>query len=219
MISRRKFLLSSLAASAAAPAFAQSLPRHADPHRRSCRARRRHRHPGPRHEPAARDPVGPDRHRGEPLRRRWADRHAPGHRRRARRPYAADGGDQRHHVARGEQGRASVRDRARLGAGVARFRAALHPGGASGRAGEERRRADRLRQEEPGQAGVWFVRLGRGVASLRRAVRADGRHRHAARAVPRHGPRRAGPARRARSVAVRAGDHRDAADRGGHACA
>ena len=34
------------------------LPRHADPHRGACRARRRHRHPGPRHEPAARRPCG-----------------------------------------------------------------------------------------------------------------------------------------------------------------
>ena len=84
-----------------------------------------------------------------------------------------------------------------------------HPVGA----GEERRRADRLRQGQSRQAQLRLVRRRRGVASLGRAVRADGGHRHAARALSRHGAGGAGPARRAHPDDLRAGGHGDAAHR------
>ena len=71
-------------------------------------------------------------------------------------------------------------------------------------------RADRLRQAEPGQALVRLLGRGLGIASLRRAVRADGRHRHAARALSRHRPGRHRPARRPHrhDVLARAGRSR-----------
>ena len=65
-------------------------------------------------------------------------------------------------------------------------------------------------EEASRHAVLRLLRRRRGVASLGRAVCADGRHRHAARALSRHGTGGARPARRPHPAGVRAGDHRDA---------
>ena len=111
----------------------------------------------------------------------------------------------------------AVRNLARSRADLAGLRAALYPGRASVGAGEERGRADRAREEKSRRAVLWLFRRGRGLASVGRAVRADGRHRDAARALSRH---RAGgdrSARRPHSASVLAGADRDAAYRRRHA--
>ena len=161
------------------------------------------------------DDVGPDRHLGVPAGRCRRHRHAAGGRRAARRRDAADGVHRRDPVARERRARA-VRHHARAQPHLADRRSALHSGRQSERAGAQHRRADRARQGRSRQALVRLVRRRLGLASLGRAVRADDRHRDAARAVSRHRARRHRSARRSDRPDVLARAGGDAAHRGRH---
>ena len=168
---------------------AQNFPSGPVTHHRAVSARRRDRRARPRAQPPSAEPVGPAGRDRISSRRRRPDRHAAGGERAGRRLHAVDGVDRRDPDA-GEQTAAAARRRQlrhhpRPRADLTDRRAALHPGGQSVAAGENRRRAHRLCQAESRQAVVRLVRRRLRLASFRCAVRAGWRGRPAACALSR----------------------------------
>ena len=146
-------------------------------HHRAVHAGGLDRHPGADVRTGAGSKARQDGRGREPAGRRPADRRRRGRQGRARRPHAADGDE----LGDGRQSDALQEDRLRSGEGFRADRdggaSAVHPAGQSGAAGQQRRRADRLRQGQPGQAQLRLGRHRRIASSLRRAVQQPHRHR------------------------------------------
>ena len=191
------------------------LSERAGPDHRSIPGRWRDRRARPRAQRPPAEPLGSaGRLRISPRRRR-PDRHAAGGDFAGGRLHPADGVDRRHPGARRRPCRQrGIRHCARACADLADRGAALYRGGPSVAAGEDDGRADRPCQAEPGQAHVRLVRRRLGLASVRRAVPADGGHRPVAHFVSRHRAGRHRSARRAHRHDVLAGAGGHAAYRG-----
>ena len=186
-------------------------------HHRAARGRQRHGRAG---AALCRQAVAGSRQaggRGEPSRRLADARRECGRAIAARRPHAAGlhlvrDGDQSHAVQAGD-----LRAGSRLHSDLALREVAVHPGGQSGRPGEDRSGADRVHQGEPGQAQLFLARR------RRRAAPVDGIHEEPVRpgdhpcAVPLDAAIDPGHRGRPRGARLGRGRRVDPADQGGQA--
>ena len=203
-------LAASLATLAAASAPRPAVPaaRQAGAHRGAVRARRADRHPGARHRAEDGRIAWRLGGGGEQARRLDRDRRARSAEGGARRPHPA----LHHRHPRADsaplQG-AAVGCVQGLHADHRRRQVGDHPHGARLAALQLDPRPGGLRQGQPGQAQLRFLRRRLHLAPERRAVQAARRHRHRARALQRQRRRDAGTPGRRDADLLRRPDHRD----------